>query len=145
MMTFSDNAAFWVFNQVSNFAYTRYSDMIKDIQPVQQDLEKGFIEEVRAIDYAAAEMYKTNPELAIEFITDYSVSQGNNTVYTWKKLYAYLFTKYMDGNIKEARTVPAGDAYTTPTVKQPGYTEEWYRTIVKNAGDKIKVIGSDGH
>jgi len=145
IMEYSDNAAFWVFNQVSNFAYTRYSDMIKDIQPVQQDLEKGFIEEVRAIDYAAAEMYKTNQELAIEFITDYSVSQGNNTVYTWKKLYAYLFTKYMDGNIKEARTVPAGDAYTTPTVKQPGYSEEWYRTIVKNAGDKIKVIGSDGH
>lgn len=144
IMEFSDNAAFWVFNQVSNFAYTRYSDMIKDIQPLQQKLELGFIEEVNSIDKEAAELYKTDPAKAIEFITDYSVKQGNNTVYTWKKLYAFLFTKYMDGNIKEARQVPEGDAYTTPSVKQPGYSEEWYRMIKNNAGDKLKVIG-DGH
>src|SRR5665647_3252858 len=40
MMIFSDSSAFWVFNQVSNFAYTRYKDMIKDIQPVQKELEQ---------------------------------------------------------------------------------------------------------
>ncbi len=145
IMEYSDNAAFWVFNQVSNLAYTRYSDMIKDIQPVQQDLEKGFIEEVRAIDKAASEMYKSNPELAIDFITDYSVTQADNTVYTWKKLYAYLFTKYLDGNIKFSQPVPEGDAYIPPMVKFPGYNEEWYRMIVKDAGDKLKVIGKDGH
>ncbi|OFX86868.1 MAG: peptidase C69 [Bacteroidetes bacterium GWF2_33_16] len=145
IMEYSDNAAFWVFNQVSNFAYTRYSDMIKDIQPVQQDLEKGFITEVNAIDKVAGELYKTNPEFAIEFITNYSVTQGNNTVYTWKKLYAYLFTKYLDGNIKYSQTVPEGDAYIPPVVKFPGYSESWYKMIVKDAGDKLKVIGSDGH
>jgi dipeptidase len=144
MMEFSDNAAFWVFNQVSNLAYTRYSDMIKDIQPVQQNLEKGFIEEIKAIDKAASEMYKSNPELAIEFITDYSVTQGNSTVYTWKKLYSYLFTKYLDGNVKFSQPVPEGDAYIPPMVKFPGYNEEWYRMIVKDAGDKLKVIGA-GH
>lgn len=144
IMEFSDNAAFWVFNQVSNLAYTRYSDMIKDIQPVQQNLEKGFIEEIKAIDKAASEMYKSNPELAIEFITDYSVTQGNSTVYTWKKLYSYLFTKYLDGNVKFSQPVPEGDAYIPPMVKFPGYNEEWYRMIVKDAGDKLKVIGA-GH
>ena len=46
MMVFSDNAAFWIFNQVANFAYTRYSDMIKDIQPVQSALENQYINEV---------------------------------------------------------------------------------------------------
>jgi len=38
MMTFSPDAAFWVFNQVSNLAYTRYSDMIPEIQKVQSAL-----------------------------------------------------------------------------------------------------------
>jgi len=142
IMEFSDNAAFWVFNQVSNFAYTRYSDMIKDIQPLQEKLEFGFIEEIKSIDKDASELFKTNPKLAIEIITDYSVKQGDNTVYKWKELYAHLFTKYMDGNIKAARPVPAGNAYTTPSVEQPGYNEEYYRIIVKETGDKLKSIGN---
>jgi dipeptidase len=145
IMEFSDNAGFWVFNQVSNFAYTRYSDMIPEIQEVQQKLEFGYIEEVKGIDKAAAEMYKTNPKQAVEFITNYSVNQGNNTVYTWKKLYAHLFAKFMDGNIKEAVPVPEGYKYNTPSVKQPGYSEEWYKQLIKETGDKFKVIGEAGH
>jgi len=142
IMEFNENAAFWVFNQVSNFAYTRYKDMIVDIQKVQDKLELGFIEEVKGIDVAASEIYKTNPELAVSFITDYSVTQGNNTVYTWKKLYAHLFTKFLDGNVKEAIPVPDNHLYIPPKVKFPGYSEEWYRMIVKDAGDKLKVKGN---
>jgi dipeptidase len=138
IMEFSDNAAFWVFNQVSNYAYTRYSHMIPEIQKVQDDLEFGFIEEIKGIDIAAAEIYKTNPDAAIEFITDYSVYQGNKTVHVWKQLYAHLFTKYMDGNKKEARPVPEGDAYITPKIEFPGYSEEWYRLIIEKSGDKFK-------
>ena len=87
IMEFSDNAAFWVFNQVSNFAYTRYAEMIPDIQKVQSNLELGYIAEVKGIDKAAAEIYKINPEQAIEFITSYSIDRANHTVKTWKKLY----------------------------------------------------------
>lgn len=145
IMEYSDNAAFWVFNQVSNFAYTRYSDMIPEIQVIQDKLELGYIEEVKGIDQAASAMYKTNPKQAIEFITNYSVNQGNNTVYTWKRLYAHLFTKFMDGNVKEARPVPEGYIYTTPKVSQPGYGEDWYKLIIQETGDRYKVIGKAGH
>lgn len=145
MMEYSDNAAFWVFNQVSNFAYTRYSSMIPEIQKVQDNLELGSIEEVKGIDKAAAEIYKNNPKQAVAFITNYSVNQANKTVYTWKKLYAHLFTKFMDGNIKEARPVPEGYIYITPNVEQPGYGEEWYKFIIQETGDKFKVIGEAGH
>ena len=145
IMEFSDNSAFWVFNQVSNFAYTRYSAMIPEIQKVQDKLELGFIEEVKGIDKAAEEMYKNNPEAAVRFITDYSVNQGNKTVKCWKKLYGYLFAKYMDGNIKEVRPVPEGDIYITPKVEQPGYGEAWYKLIIEETGDKFKVKGEAGH
>jgi len=47
------------------------------------------------------EIRGNSPEQAIEFITDYSVNSGNRTVSEWKDLYKFLFTKYMDGNIKE--------------------------------------------
>jgi dipeptidase len=140
IMTFSENAAFWVFNQVSNFAYTRYKDMIPEILLKQSELENNFIAMVPAIDKIAFEKSQKSQNEAIQFLTDYSVNQGNSTVYQWKQLYNYLFTKYMDGNIK---TPVAGQQ--NPKVKQPGYSEDFYRTIVKETGDKFKVIGSSGH
>ncbi|NOQ26334.1 MAG: dipeptidase [Bacteroidales bacterium] len=145
MMEYSDNAAFWVFNQVSNFAYTRYSAMIPEIQKVQDDLELGFIEQVKGIDKAASEIYKNNPEQAVTFITKYSVNNANSTVNTWKKLYAQLFTKFMDGNIKEDRPIPEGYKYITPKVEQPGYGDAWYKFIIQESGDKFKVKGEAGH
>ncbi len=145
IMEYSDNAAFWVFNQVSNFAYTRYYAMIPEIQKVQDKLELGYIEQIKGIDKTATEMYKNNPEQAVAFITNYSVDQGNKTVNTWKKLYAHLFTKFMDGNMKEARPVPEGSIYVTPKVEQPGYGEEWYKLIIQETGDKFKVKGEAGH
>jgi len=141
MMQFSDNAAFWVFNQVSNFAYTRYSDIIVDIQKKQAELENNYIAMVPAIDKVALEMYRSDPAKAVQFLTDFSVSQGNNTVNEWKKLYGFLFTKYMDGNIKEAVPVPEGYKYKAPKVKQPGYGDTFYKKLVKETGDKFKVIG----
>lgn len=134
MMVFSDNAAFWIFNQVSNFAYTRYSDMIKDIQKVQSRLENGYIKETHSVDSVALTLYKKNPKKAIKYITDYSCKSGANTFNEWKKLYAFLFTKYMDGNIK---TVVPGQM--NPAVSQPGYSEEFYREIVRSAGDRLKA------
>lgn len=145
LMEFNDNSAFWVFNQVSNFAYTRYKDMIVDIQKKQSELENNYIAMVPAIDKVALEMYRTNPAKAIQFLTDFSVSQGNNTVFEWKKLYGFLFAKYMDGNIKEAVPVPAGYKYIDPSVKQPGYSDAYYREIIRETGDKFKVIGPSGH
>lgn len=140
MMEFNENAAFWVFNQVSNFAYTRYCDMIPEIQKVQQELENTYIQRTPYIDEVALKMYQDDPEAAIAFLTDYSVNAGNHTVAVWKKLYAYLFTKYMDGNIKTP--VPG---QKNPQVKQPGYSQDFYRIIIHETGDKFRVPGNPTH
>ncbi len=145
MMTFSDDAAFWVFNQVSNFAYTRYNVIIPDIQMVQHELENKYVSEVKAIDIAATELYANDPAAARKFLTDYSVLQGANTVKVWKKLYAYLFTKYMDGNIKEKAEVPEGYKFHNPKLQQPGYGEAWYKRIVDETGDRYLYKGNEGH
>lgn len=145
MMEFSDNSAFWIFNQVSNFAYTRFNDMIVDIAKKQKELEDNYIAMVSGIDKIALEMYRTNPNKAIQFLTNYSVAQGENTFREWKKLYGFLFAKYMDGNIKTAVPVPDGYKYIAPDIKQPGYSESFYKGIIKETGDKFKVKGSAGH
>lgn len=145
MMDFTFNSAFWVFNMVSNFAYTRYSDIHPEIREAQVKLENKFIQEVNEIDKTAVELYANNPEEAVDFLTDYSVIQGDLTLKTWQGLYAYLFTKYMDGNIKTSVEVPEGYKYYPPSVRQPGYGEAWYRRIVEETGDHFKMPGAPSH
>ncbi len=145
MMEWSDNSAFWIFNQVSNFAYTRYNVIHADIEKVQSEFENEFIDLTPAIDEGALALYKKDPAMAVKYLTNYSVSQGNRVTYTWEKLYKFLFMKYMDGNIKTERAVPTGWKIMTPDVKQPGYGEAWYKRIVKETGDQFRVIGGGGH
>ena len=140
MMEFSDSSGFWLFNQVSNFAYTRWVDMIPEIRELQKELELSYINNTGEIDSKAVEFFNENPELAVKFLTDYSVAKGAQTFAAWKKLYAHLFTKFMDGNIK---TIGPDDKF--PKVSQPGYSPEWYKIIVKETGDRFKVIGESGH
>jgi dipeptidase len=138
IMTYSDNAAFWVFNQVSNFAYTRTRIINSDILKKQAELEEGYTRETVNVDKTAEAMYKKNPDEAVKYLTDYSVKSGNNTVKQWKDLYRFLFTKYMDGNVKEAVPVPKNYKYHVPKLTQPGYGEDWYQIIVKNTGDQFR-------
>jgi dipeptidase len=138
MMTFSDNAGFWVFNQVSNFAYTRTSLLIGDLQKKQKELEDKYMDETVKIDKTAGDLYKKSPAEAVKYLTDYSVKAGNNTVMQWKELYKFLFTKYLDGNVKVKQEIPKGYNRVNAKLSQPGYSEEWYREIVKSTGDKFR-------
>ena len=138
MMTFSDNAAFWVFNQVTNFAYTRTSLMIGEIQAKQKALEAGYISETAKIDNEAAALYTNDQAAAVQYLTDYSVNSGNTTVKEWKELYKFLFTKYMDGNVKVKQPLPGDYRMVNPKVSQPGYGDEWNRWVVKSTGDRYK-------
>jgi dipeptidase len=138
MMTFSDKSAFWIFNQVSNFAYTRTRLINGDILKKQAELEESYAKEIINVDKTAADIYKKSPAEAVKYLTDYSVKSGNNTFRQWKDLYASLFVKFVDGNVKEKVDVPKNYKYHVPKLTQPGYSEDWYRIIVKNTGDKFK-------
>ncbi len=138
IMTFSDNSAFWVFNQVSNFAYTRTRLLIGDLQKKQSELEDGYLKETTGIDKTAEALFKKNPSEAVKYLTDFSVKSGNNTVMKWKEFYKFLFTKYLDGNVKESQPVPKGYKFMVPKLSQPGYGDEWNRIIVKMTGEKYR-------
>lgn len=140
MMEFDPDAAFWVFNQVSNFAYTRYNFMIPFIQEKQKALESKYLSETEAVDKVAADLYGKDPAKALRFLTDYSVRAGENTVAEWKKLYAFLFTRFMDGNVKTKV-----EGKQNPHVEYPGYDEEWYRQVAKDAGEKLKMPEGNSH
>jgi dipeptidase len=134
---FSWDAAFWVFNFVSNYTYSRYSDMIQDVQKVQRQLEGGFMANQPEIEKTALELYKKSPQSAREYLNEYSIKMAENTVKSWKKLGEFLIFKYLDGNMKNELN----------EVKHPGYPEDWYRRIVEDSGDffKYKKTEKDSH
>lgn len=137
MMVWSDNAAFWVFAQISNYAYTRYNLIHPEIAEKQYRYEMAFINMVAKNDM---DWKNLSSKKQVAAATKFSVEIANNLVYDWKKFYQYLFMKYMDGNIKSAREVPADHKYIPPNVEFPGYPEDWYRLIIEQTGDKLKVI-----
>jgi dipeptidase len=126
---FSWDSAFWIFNFVSNFAYLRYCDTIVDIQKVQREFEDSFLANQPEFEKAALALYEQAPRLARDYLTEYSVTQGETVVTRWKRLGEFLIWKYMDGNVKDEH----GD------VTHPGYQESWYRRIVQENGEHFKV------
>ena len=135
MMEFTNKAAFWVFNQVTNFAYTRYNLIHPEIRAKQVALEKQYVNFVQMIDAGAKEMLAQNKEAAIKFITDFSCRTGNHLVDTWRDFYGYLFCKFMDGNVKTA--IPGEK---NPKVEQPALPEWYLRMIIEQTGKKLEVV-----
>lgn len=141
MLTYSENAAFWVFNKVANFAYLRYNLMIKDIQKVQGKLENQYIHLIDSIDKKAVDLYANNPLEARVFLTDFSTKTANATVAEWEKLFQYLLVKYIDGNVKrEDEKGFKRNSYGFPVSPiQPEYPDAWKEIIIEKSGTKFLV------
>ena len=134
MMEFTNDAAFWVFSQVSNFAYTRYNAIHPEVREKQKALETQYLDYVQMIDAGATSIIEKDREKAIRFITDFSCQTGNELLVTWRDFYGYLFCKYMDGNIKTA--IPGKK---NPKVVQPPLPEWFLKLLIEETGDKLKV------
>lgn len=141
MLEFSWTSAFWIHNWVANMAYNKYSFMIEDIRPVQHELENGFYTMLPAIDNAAKQMYDKDPQEAVKFLTWYSGSEAERSTARWKKLGEYLMVKYIDGNVKkekDGKFLENGNGLSA-SPNFPGYSDEYYRSVVKSAGEKLKI------
>ncbi|MBQ2188351.1 MAG: C69 family dipeptidase [Bacteroidales bacterium] len=139
MMEWSETAGFWIFNQVSNWAYTKYDYIHPEIEAKQAEYEGTWVKSVQNINTKAAEIYAKDPAEAVKFLTKYSNTEAMRLCADWKVFYQYLFMKYMDGNVKTPREKPEGYKYYAPKVEQPKYSDEFYRAIIEETGDKLKV------
>ncbi len=141
MLEFSWDAAFWVFNWVSNMSYSRYKYMIEDIRKAQKELEDKFEAMQPAIDNTASSLFEQDPELAGQFLTDYTHAQSRITVETWQKLGQFLMIKYLDGNLHPEKDGEfLRNEYGNPhSPDYPGYNDEYYQRIIEETGDKLKL------
>ena len=92
--TFSPTSAWWTFNIVANWAYTKYSRMYPHIREMQQTWDDKFNSQIAGVDAQAAQL---NEAEARAFLTNYSCSQADNLVADWQRLAIYLMTKFLDG------------------------------------------------
>jgi dipeptidase len=128
--TFSWDSAFWVFNFVANWAYgSRYQDVIQDIQKVQRELEGSFLSRQAEIEKAALALHAQSPALARDYLTAYSVEQGDAVTARWRKLGESLIVKYLDGNVRDAQG----------KVTHPDYPEAWRKRMAQDGGDLLRV------
>ena len=100
MYNYSPTAAWWTYNIVANWAYTKYSAMVPDIQRVQSTWEDKFNAQVAVVDEMVADM---NANDKAEWLTKYSNLQAEESHQAWKELCIYLFTKYLDGQQRKEK------------------------------------------
>ena len=143
MISWSETSAFWTFNQLNNWAYSRYNLIHPEIENYQAQLENQFTTEVQLADQQASALFKQNPASATEYLTGYSVYTGNKLVADWKVFYQYLFMKYMDGNVKNTdgrKLLDNGNGKNIPKAPaQPGYGKNWERIMIQGTGDRLVV------
>ena len=140
MLTYSDNAAFWVFNRLAHFKYLYYNRVIGDIQTVQNELENSYQEQVKSTDNKALSLFAQDPTQAIAFLTEFSSQAGHNTVARWKELSNYLLVKYLDSNVKQVDE--NGNFLRNPygyplKPKQPGYPDSWKKQVIEGTGERF--------
>ena len=138
MSQYSETAAFWLFNRVSNFCYLRYDSMIQDVVVAQRELEDAFVQDERknADRWANEE----NEARLIGALNRFSNDRAERMMRRWKELDQLLLMKYIDGNIKHVKD---GKIETTETgvvkyPQQPPYPEWFYRQIVDDHGEVLR-------
>jgi dipeptidase len=125
---FSWDSAFWVFNFVTNYTYSRWKDMFRDVRKVQRELESGFASRQAGIDAAALELHRRSPELARDYLTEVSAKAARTTVDRYRRLGEFLIWKYLDGNVRDAGG----------KVTHPGYPEHWRERIAEEGGEHLE-------
>lgn len=141
LLTYSETSAFWVFQRVSHFAYLFYDRAIVDIRKKQNELRDRYEAMIPAIDAAAKVLYESNPDLAKEFLNDFSHNTSAQLVDEWRDLGNFLLVKYLDGNVKQEKDGEfLRNEWGFPlNPKHPNYPDEWKRNLIKETGDKFLV------
>ncbi len=89
---YDENSAYWIFRIVTSIVNLFYTATKDEIIPVWRGWEDTLHELQPVIEKVALELYETNPQLAVKFITTYSCSKGIEAVDMAKKMTKKLFS-----------------------------------------------------
>lgn len=136
ILEFDAKAAFWTFNMVANWAYTRWDLIYPEVLNAILAQETNFLEAVTAMDNKALELFSTAPASAVDAVTDFSMNLGAKLITDWHTLFGKLFTKYRDGYIITPNSEMKACGCSAGS--QP-YPQSWYDRIASDTGDHYLV------
>jgi dipeptidase len=126
---FSRDSAWWAFNFVANWANLRWSEMIKDIRRVQEEIEDLTFRLQPAVEATALQLVKQNPGLLEAYLTNYCVGNAETNIKKWWRLADFLVTRYNDGYIQDDDGRP----------RETGYPGAWLKKEVTATGPKKRL------
>lgn len=133
---------FWTTTWVAQQRYARWSDISVDVEAVRDSLFSRWDKQEALIDAEAKNLVETGKaDEATRLLNKYCSDEANAASDRYYKLGIYLLVKYNDGNVKREKDgkfertewgVPASP-------RQPRYSEDFYRAIVNQRGDALKL------
>lgn len=129
LYTYSPTSAWWAFNFVANWAYTKYDRMRPEIEKEQLKWEDKFFAQLPGIDEKVATMSKDEKTA---FLTNYTCAQATQLVNAWKELDTYLRVKYIDGQERKMKDGQfLRNAYGNPEMpNRLPFPEEYLQTLI---------------
>lgn len=139
ILTYVDDAAFWVFNRVAHFVYLFYSRAIPDVRKMQQTLEQQYRDAIADSDRQAMNLYASDPLAARALLTETSGNLATQTIRQWTAFGQFLLVKYLDGNVKQEKDGQfIRNPYGYPaSPRHPGYPDAFKQTIINETGEKF--------
>jgi dipeptidase len=134
MLVYSPTSAFWIFNKVANFAYSRWSLMFPEIQSRQQRWEDYFREIVPTMEQRALALPEAE---ARALLNEFSLMQTDAVMYSWSRLFEFLLIKFLDGAVRptdeHGRFLQNEQGLPRASdVQRPGYPEWFLRKMIEN-------------
>lgn len=137
MMKFDTKKAFYAFNLVANWAYSRWNLIYPDLLTKITRKEAEYTNMISTFDEKAMQLFKQDGyDAATEFLTQQSDLIGEALVSEWNVLFGELFVKYRDGYVI---TADPSDTNCGCKVDNGEYPNEWLGDIVQSTGDHYLV------
>jgi len=131
---FDRKSARWAFDYVGFHTQVAYSLAIEDVKKAREKWEKPALKNTAAIDEAALELYKQDPDLAREFLTTYCLNNAERVIEAWWELGDQLLVKYNHLFIYNQET------RERKTIQYPDW---WLRIIIEH--QKLEPRSETGH
>ena len=137
LMTFSLDSAFYVFNLVANWAYSRWDVIYPDVIARILSKEAAYFDRVKETDpQVAALLNNGDKKGAVELMTSFSTDIGDQLLKDWFAFFGELFVKYRDGYVTTAN--PKIPVCGCDSASQ-GYSDQWYNRVVDENGERYLV------
>ncbi len=95
---YDEKSARWAIDFVDNLANLRFQDIAKDVRAVRDPFEAEMFNNQKAIEDEAMNLFKKDPKLAREFLTNYSNGKMNKVTEMFTGLRNQIITKYTNNH-----------------------------------------------